>query len=185
MFMIALLQFHHHHHHHHLCNEQKLQKKSTINRIDLILFVSVSYLSHPLQHSESKSSEQKFQNTMIDDDRFVMTLATVIDPIIPLTSTVSSLSISTLMQSSSQSESVMKRNNFDFSPTFVPTSTASTIERIKIETIAEISDQSDAYYGNLFNRLNLDYRSVHGYLSLGVCVFGIIANVLNIIVLTR
>ncbi|UXI18854.1 hypothetical protein NH340_JMT04797 [Sarcoptes scabiei] len=122
---------------------------------------------------------------MIDDDRFVMTLATVINPIIPLTSTVSSLSISTLMQSSSQSESVMKRNNFDFSPTLVPTSTASTIERIKIETIAEISDQSDAYYGNLFDRLNLDYRSVHGYLSLGVCVFGIIANVLNIIVLTR
>lgn len=48
-----------------------------------------------------------------------------------------------------------------------------------------INDLTDAFFGHVFNRLNYEYRSVHGYLSLVVCVFGIIANVLNIIVLTR
>ncbi|KAH9418111.1 G-protein coupled receptor [Dermatophagoides pteronyssinus] len=41
------------------------------------------------------------------------------------------------------------------------------------------------FYGEIFHRLNYEYRNIHGYLSLVVCVFGIIANVLNIIVLTR
>lgn len=42
-----------------------------------------------------------------------------------------------------------------------------------------------AYYGDFFLHFNNKYRLVHGPLSLGLCVFGIIANVLNIIVLTR
>ncbi|OTF80083.1 hypothetical protein BLA29_015300, partial [Euroglyphus maynei] len=42
----------------------------------------------------------------------------------------------------------------------------------------------NAFYGEIFQRLNYEYRNIHGYLSLVVCVFGIIANVLNIIVLT-
>lgn len=37
----------------------------------------------------------------------------------------------------------------------------------------------------LLNQFNTEYRQIHGSLSLSVCVFGIIANVLNIIVLTR
>lgn len=44
---------------------------------------------------------------------------------------------------------------------------------------------SPAYYGEAFFHFNQQYRQVHGTLSLFVCVFGIIANVLNIIVLTR
>ena len=42
-----------------------------------------------------------------------------------------------------------------------------------------------AYYGDVFLHLNYQYRQVHGHFSLAVCVFGIIANVLNIIVLSR
>ena len=47
------------------------------------------------------------------------------------------------------------------------------------------SSASTAYYGDVFVHLNHNYRQVHGTLSLVVCVFGIVANVLNIIVLTR
>lgn len=46
-------------------------------------------------------------------------------------------------------------------------------------------NQEKMFYGLEFERFNLFYRPIHGYLSLAVCVFGIIANVLNIIVLTR
>lgn len=42
-----------------------------------------------------------------------------------------------------------------------------------------------AYFGDVFYHFNYKYRQLHGCLSLVVCVFGIIANVLNIIVLTR
>ncbi|CAG2110456.1 unnamed protein product, partial [Medioppia subpectinata] len=41
------------------------------------------------------------------------------------------------------------------------------------------------FYGEELTRFADFYRPIHGYLSLAVCVFGIIANVLNIIVLTR
>ena len=50
-----------------------------------------------------------------------------------------------------------------------------------------ILDQSpeNMFYGVEFEQFYYFYRPIHGYLSLAVCVFGIIANVLNIIVLTR
>jgi hypothetical protein len=44
---------------------------------------------------------------------------------------------------------------------------------------------SEAFFGHEFESFHHFYRPIHGYLSLAVCVFGIIANVLNIIVLTR
>ncbi|KAF8782904.1 Sex peptide receptor like protein [Argiope bruennichi] len=41
------------------------------------------------------------------------------------------------------------------------------------------------YYGEYLTIFRNSYGSIHGYLSLIVCMFGITANVLNIIVLTR
>lgn len=41
------------------------------------------------------------------------------------------------------------------------------------------------YFGEFFWSINLAYLPFHGYLSLLVCVFGIFANILNIVVLTR
>jgi len=32
---------------------------------------------------------------------------------------------------------------------------------------------------------NVRYQSLHGYLSVGVCLFGIVSNVMNVVVLTR
>lgn len=45
-------------------------------------------------------------------------------------------------------------------------------------------DQS-VYYNEGLLQFIYGYRQVHGGLSLGICVFGIVANVLNIIVLSR
>ncbi|GBM32581.1 hypothetical protein AVEN_195544-1 [Araneus ventricosus] len=41
------------------------------------------------------------------------------------------------------------------------------------------------YYGDALLKYRNTYNSVHGYLSFACCVFGITANILNIIVLTR
>ncbi|XP_042900089.1 G-protein coupled receptor dmsr-1 isoform X1 [Parasteatoda tepidariorum] len=41
------------------------------------------------------------------------------------------------------------------------------------------------YYGDYLAKLRAGYGYVHGYLSFAFCVFGITANVLNVIVLTR
>lgn len=46
-------------------------------------------------------------------------------------------------------------------------------------------DDSNEYFGSFFLSLSEVYLPVHGYLSLIVCIFGIFANILNIIVLTR
>ena len=40
-------------------------------------------------------------------------------------------------------------------------------------------------YMNVLHYLNNQYRKVHGELSFSVCVFGVITNILNIIVLSR
>jgi hypothetical protein len=52
-------------------------------------------------------------------------------------------------------------------------------------TILEEDLDLEAFFGREFESFHYFYRPIHGYLSLAVCVFGIIANVLNIIVLTR
>ncbi|KAG8190890.1 hypothetical protein JTE90_010315 [Oedothorax gibbosus] len=41
------------------------------------------------------------------------------------------------------------------------------------------------YYGNYLAQYRDAYNAIHGYLSLAFCIFGITANLLNIIVLTR
>lgn len=46
-------------------------------------------------------------------------------------------------------------------------------------------DQSRPFHGDYFHHFNEYYTPIHGYISLIVCVFGIIANILNIVVLTR
>ncbi|RWS12379.1 FMRFamide receptor-like protein [Dinothrombium tinctorium] len=43
----------------------------------------------------------------------------------------------------------------------------------------------DAYFGDFFFAVHESYLSIHGYLSLTICIFGTITNILNIIVLTR
>ncbi|UYV78086.1 dmsr-8 [Cordylochernes scorpioides] len=49
-----------------------------------------------------------------------------------------------------------------------------------------ISDTGpELYYGERLHQFRNDYAEIHGYLSLVVCGFGIVANILNIIVLTR
>ena len=71
--------------------------------------------------------------------------------------------------------------------------TASTIQEMDESTDFPFSNESlmneqnfdEMFYGLEFERFYYFYRPIHGYLSLAVCVFGIIANVLNIIVLTR
>lgn len=46
-------------------------------------------------------------------------------------------------------------------------------------------DNDYPYFGDYLAQFQRGYGSVHGYISFAVCVFGITANVLNIIVLTR
>ncbi|GAB0094563.1 uncharacterized protein DMENIID0001_098800 [Sergentomyia squamirostris] len=45
--------------------------------------------------------------------------------------------------------------------------------------------ECSSYCGGTLRDIFLGYRSVHGYISLVICIFGTIANILNIIVLTR
>ena len=55
-------------------------------------------------------------------------------------------------------------------------------------TIAPDSETTEAapgYCGQDFKAFGDDYSNIHGYTSLIVCVFGALANILNLIVLTR
>lgn len=53
-------------------------------------------------------------------------------------------------------------------------------------TIFGMQDDNDyPYFGDYLAQFQKGYGSVHGYISFAVCLFGITANVLNIIVLTR
>ncbi|XP_067144311.1 G-protein coupled receptor dmsr-1-like [Centruroides vittatus] len=57
-----------------------------------------------------------------------------------------------------------------------------------ISTFVEFRIQEEPlkpYYGKELSAFREKYVSVHGYISVIVCLFGILANVLNIIVLTR
>ncbi|XP_014244361.1 sex peptide receptor-like [Cimex lectularius] len=48
-----------------------------------------------------------------------------------------------------------------------------------------VSGLNEPYCGSAFAEINAFYRPVHGYVSLIVCIFGCVANLLNIVVLTR
>lgn len=53
-------------------------------------------------------------------------------------------------------------------------------------TIFGMQDDVDyPYFGDYLAQFQRGYGSIHGYISFAVCLFGITANVLNIIVLTR
>lgn len=47
------------------------------------------------------------------------------------------------------------------------------------------TDSPRPYYGDHFRNFRKNYLSIHAYLAVIVCIFGIFANILNIIVLTR
>ncbi|GIY02014.1 sex peptide receptor [Caerostris extrusa] len=51
--------------------------------------------------------------------------------------------------------------------------------------VAHESQGHSPYYGEYLTIFRNSYGSIHGYLSFNVCMFGITANILNIIVLTR
>lgn len=68
-------------------------------------------------------------------------------------------------------------------------SSSSSSELLSQQYVSLLNDTSSTSTSTLFGdallRINHSYRTVHGELSLAVCVFGIVANVLNIIVLSR
>ncbi len=49
----------------------------------------------------------------------------------------------------------------------------------------EYSIDESPYYGGYFTQFRENYTPFHGWISVFVCIFGIIANILNIMVLTR
>ena len=55
----------------------------------------------------------------------------------------------------------------------------------KTSTLSPTETPSYEYCGDNLIQFRQGYKLIHGYLSLLVCLFGCIANVLNIIVLTR
>jgi hypothetical protein len=48
-----------------------------------------------------------------------------------------------------------------------------------------VSVMTECYCRGTLREILISYRSVHGYFSLVVCIFGTVANVLNVAVLTR
>ncbi len=49
----------------------------------------------------------------------------------------------------------------------------------------EYSIDENPYYGAYFTEFRKNYTPIHGWISVLVCTFGIVANILNIMVLTR
>ncbi|XP_076338221.1 G-protein coupled receptor dmsr-1-like [Tachypleus tridentatus] len=61
----------------------------------------------------------------------------------------------------------------------------SEINRTMCEPYTPTTDHQAPYHGDQMAEFRDRYTEFHGYLSLMICVFGIITNILNIIVLTR
>jgi hypothetical protein len=61
----------------------------------------------------------------------------------------------------------------------------SDIEKILNMSSRTVSVMTQCYCSGTLREILLSYKSVHGYFSLVVCVFGTLANVLNVAVLTR
>jgi len=61
----------------------------------------------------------------------------------------------------------------------------SDIQKIFSNVSKPSSGMTECYCSGTLRKVLLSYRSVHGYFSLVVCVFGTVANVLNVAVLTR
>jgi hypothetical protein len=61
----------------------------------------------------------------------------------------------------------------------------SDIGKIFSNSSKPVSVMTECYCSGTLREVLLSYRSVHGYFSLIVCIFGTVANVLNVAVLTR
>ena len=61
---------------------------------------------------------------------------------------------------------------------------STTISSEYVNDLSAINETSNEYDSTLYN-FKLIYLPFHGYLSLVVCIFGIVTNIANIIVLTR
>ena len=61
----------------------------------------------------------------------------------------------------------------------------SDIEKIFSNSSKPVSVMTDCYCSGTVRDILLSYKAVHGYFSLVVCIFGTVANVLNVAVLTR
>lgn len=61
----------------------------------------------------------------------------------------------------------------------------SDIEKIFSNSSKPLSVMTECYCSGTLREVLLSYKSVHGYFSLVVCIFGTVANVLNVAVLTR
>jgi len=58
-------------------------------------------------------------------------------------------------------------------------------ENIYSNSSMPISVETECYCSGALREVLLSYKSVHGYFSLVVCIFGTVANALNVAVLTR
>jgi len=61
----------------------------------------------------------------------------------------------------------------------------SDFEKIFSNSSKHVSVMTGCYCSGAFREVLLFYKSVHGYFSLVVCIFGTVANLLNVAVLTR
>lgn len=61
----------------------------------------------------------------------------------------------------------------------------SNIEKMFSNSSKSVSVMTECYCSGTLREVLFSYKSVHGYFSLVVCIFGTVANVLNVVVLTR
>lgn len=67
---------------------------------------------------------------------------------------------------------------------FIPNETEA-LSYTNLSSTLNSTFQIKPYYGDQLNLYRESYSAIHGYISIFVCLFGITANVMNIIVLTR
>ena len=76
-------------------------------------------------------------------------------------------------------EEFYKNQNYSTAATFPNGSTYSTVTSTTAEAL-----EDEIMCGNL-KEFSASYDVMHGYLCLVICIFGAVANLLNIVVLTR
>lgn len=68
--------------------------------------------------------------------------------------------------------------------TTLSSSSTDVMAAVATATIPEVERMTDEN-GMSLSRFSECYQIVHGYLAISVCAFGVVANLMNIIVLTR
>jgi len=61
----------------------------------------------------------------------------------------------------------------------------SDFQKVFSNSSKPLSVMTECYCSGTLREVLLSYKSVHGYFSLVICIFGTVANVLNVVVLTR